>query len=49
MRRVPLRRFGCCFPERCCRPDPRSEGDCVGVEMMEDLFAEAPDEEGDSY
>ena len=39
--------FGCCFPERCRVPDPHSEGDCVGVEMMEDLFAEASDEEGD--
>ena len=37
---------GCCFPERCCMPGPHAQAECVSVEMMEDLFAEASGEEG---
>ena len=33
--------FGCLFPSRCCMPGPHYPSDCVSVEMMEDLFAEA--------
>ena len=36
-----LERFGCCFPERCCMPGPHAPSECVSVEMMEVLFAEA--------
>ena len=33
--------FGCLFPSQCCMPGPHYPSDCVSVEMMEDLFAEA--------
>ena len=33
--------FGCLFPSRCCMPGPHYPSDCVSVEMMEELFAEA--------
>ena len=33
--------FGCLFPSQCCMPGPHYPPDCVSVEMMEDLFAEA--------
>ena len=38
--------FGCLFPSRCCMPGPHYPSDCVSVEMMEDLFAEAELEAG---
>ena len=33
--------FGRLFPSQCCMPGPHYPSDCVSVEMMEDLFAEA--------
>ncbi|QIN85347.1 hypothetical protein GBA63_21755 (plasmid) [Rubrobacter tropicus] len=33
--------FGCFFPSQCCMPGPHYPSDCVSVEVMEDLFAEA--------
>ncbi len=33
--------FGCCIPDQCCMPGPHFPSECVSVEMMEDLFAEA--------
>jgi hypothetical protein len=33
--------FGCHFPDRCCMPGPHFPSECVSVEMMEELFAEA--------
>ena len=33
--------FGCLFPSQCCMPGPHYPSDCVSVEMMEELFAEA--------
>lgn len=38
--------FGCLFLSRCCMPGPHYPSDCVSVEMMEDLFAEAELEAG---
>ena len=38
--------FGCLFPSQCCMPGPHYPSDCVSVEMMEGLFAEAELEAG---